>query len=452
MIIKSVMKRKLSAFLLLFSAIFTLSSCLSDDSDDVSYYDDTAITAFVLGNVTRYTSSDTTTYAGSSYKFVIDQGNHLIYNLDSLPSGSNIKRVLATITTKNGGVAVFESDNDSLLYYSSVDSVDFTKVHKVRVYANSRRAYAVYTIQVNVHQEDAKAFRWAGEGQNNLIASFTDLKAVANNGKMFAFGVSGGNTKVLETSESDVNGWSELSPNVTFNAEAYKSAVASDGYLYILNGSQVLRSADGIVWNAMGRNSSLNQLLGFSGNRLFARTESGIAMSEDGGATWTQETLNSSLKNLPTENLSMVSLPITTNDSTELITLVGNRNASYGDTISVVWNKIAEFAQNSENQNWVYSAYDANDPDKAPLLEQFTAVAYNGRIEAYGSNGIFYQSKNNGLSWTKDAMIEFPEDFTVSPDFGFAVDSNNFLWIINAGNGQVVKGRHAEAGWKRKDN
>ena len=64
-------------------SVLTFSSCLSDNEDKTTTYDDTAVTAFSLSTVNRYlhtTTSDgkndsiyKSTYSPSGVKFYIDQ-------------------------------------------------------------------------------------------------------------------------------------------------------------------------------------------------------------------------------------------------------------------------------------------------------------------------------------------------------------------------------------------
>ena len=62
-----------------------LASCLGKDDDEVTYYDDTAITAFSLGTLkyNKRVNADSvanTTLDCSGYKFYIDQQKRIIYN------------------------------------------------------------------------------------------------------------------------------------------------------------------------------------------------------------------------------------------------------------------------------------------------------------------------------------------------------------------------------------
>ena len=78
-----------------------------------------------------------TTYAGSGYVFYIDQLTCDIYNVDSLPKGTDVAHVITTINTKNGGTAVWKSAiSDTLTAYSSTDSVNLQD-GKVYVYGKN---------------------------------------------------------------------------------------------------------------------------------------------------------------------------------------------------------------------------------------------------------------------------------------------------------------------------
>ena len=55
------------------------------------------------------------TLNGSQYKFKIDQVNHLIYNTDSLPTGTDVAHVVCTITSaSNGLVTIKDVDSDTI--------------------------------------------------------------------------------------------------------------------------------------------------------------------------------------------------------------------------------------------------------------------------------------------------------------------------------------------------
>lgn len=147
------------------------TSCLNSSDNEVTVYDDMVVTAFTLGTLNRYlhTTSSAgvdsiykTTFAGSGYVMSIDQLKHEIYNLDSLPVGTDKSRVVCTITTRNNGVAVFESptNSDSLTYYYSTDSIDYSQPRYLRIYSSNGEGYVRYKVTLNVRQVESGQLLW----------------------------------------------------------------------------------------------------------------------------------------------------------------------------------------------------------------------------------------------------------------------------------------------------
>lgn len=287
------MKRKFFAFIALITATLSLSSCLSSDETTVEYTHDTAITAFSLGSLDRYTKTkagkDTLLKAnvtGSDYKFYIDQAQRLrlIYNVDSLPCGVRDTAILATISSKNSSPILLMDINkkDSVAgYYSSSDSINFSKPRRIRVYSSDYSAYAEYEVTVNVHKELPYEFKWHKLAQSNSqLAEFSDLKAVACGDDIYVFGKTAEGIKVLKSAINDGNAWSSIMMNVSLNSDAYQSAVALDDKLYIADGGKVYASADAAKWTVVSENADIRQLIGASSKYLYAYTAAGISVSK----------------------------------------------------------------------------------------------------------------------------------------------------------------------------
>ena len=363
------MKRKFFAFILLLSAGLSLSSCLSSDDDtNIEYTHDTAITAFSLGTMNRYylgkTSDGTkdstyaTTIAGSNYKFYIDQAAGKIYNADSLPVGTKISAALASITAKQSSPLLWvlkDKDNkDSLAYYSSSDSVDFSKPKEIRVYNNDYSAYRTYTITVNVHKEGPDSFVWHSlAAQNGDLAALAGMKAVSAGNCVYVFGKSNGVTKIFKTGLNGGTFGNPLTPNVALGEDAYKSAIAKDGKLYILNNGKVLKSDDAINWESVTTDVSLLQLIGASSNCLYAYTAAGIAVSKDNGASWTPDAMDDKGADfLPTENLSLVVKPVRSVKGAENLLLLGNRKVRENekkDTVATIWTRTFDDGESTDS-------------------------------------------------------------------------------------------------------
>ena len=456
------MKSKFLAFIALVAATLSLSSCLNSDETVVEYTNDTAITSFSLGKLGRYTKTTAgkdTLIAdkvnGANYKFYIDQVNRQIYNVDSLPTKTRTAAVLATISSKNSSPIFIMNKNcpekiDSAKYYSSTDSIDFSQPRMVRVYNNSLNAYVTYTIKVNVHQQEGNEFNWQAKAQfNEQLAALSDLKVLALGSHIYVFGKTLGGMKIYKSAASDGNKWTEVTANQTFAAADYQNAVQMGNQLYILSDGKVYASADAATWNQVDEDSQLKQLVGASSKYLYAFTATGISVSKNKGATWTAQKIDADYRLLPTQNLSMSVSGIASVKNAENVLLLGTRDASYRDTIATTWTHVADYASNAPEYAWNYMDVDANQAkNMLPMMSEVITCAADTGYVALGSNGNWYKSKDNGLTWAVDSLITLPAEFKANTGrFGFCRDNNHFYWVIR--NGYVWKGRYNIDGWRK---
>lgn len=454
------MKRKFFAFIALITATLSLSSCLSSDETTVEYTHDTAITAFSLGSLDRYTKTkagkDTLLKAnvtGSDYKFYIDQARRWIYNVDSLPCGVRDTAMLATISSKNNSPILLMDINkrDSVAaYYSSSDSINFSKKPRyIRVYSSDYSAYAEYQVTVNVHKELPYEFKWHELAQNNSqLAEFSDLKAVACGDDIYVFGKTAEGTKVLKSAINNGSAWSPITMNVGLSSDAYQSAVALDGELYISDGGKVYASADAETWTLVPGNADVKQLIGASSKYLYAYTATGISVSKDKGVSWEQEKLDKDADYLPTQNISMNVAGVLSAKDVENVMLLGTRDKALKDTVATTWLRTVDYA--NEDGQWNYLEIENNKSGKMPWLDQVITCAADTGFVALGSNGKWYKSQNAGLTWKQDKMVVLPAKFaTEEGRFAFCRDKQHYYWIIR--NGYVWRGRFNIDGWRSKE-
>ena len=454
------MKRKFFAFIALITATLSLSSCLSSDETTVEYTHDTAITAFSLGSLDRYTKTkagkDTLLKAnvkGSDYKFYIDQAQRLIYNVDSLPCGVRDTAILATISSKNNSPILLMDINktDSVAaYYSSSDSINFSKPRFIRVYSSDYSAYAQYQVTVNVHKELPYEFKWHELAQNNSqLAAFSDLKAVACGDDIYVFGKTAEGTQVLKSAINDGSAWSSIMMNVNLSSDAYQSVVALDGKLYISDGGKVYASADAATWALVSsENTDVKQLIGASSKNLYAyNTAAGISVSKDKGVSWEQEKLDTDKAYLPTQNISMNVAGVLSAKDVENVMLLGTRDKALKDTVATTWLHTVDYA--NEDGQWNYLEIENNKSGKMPWLDQVITCAADTGFVALGSNGKWYKSQNAGLTWKQDKMVVLPAKFATEGRFAFCRDKQHYYWIIR--NGYVWRGRFNIDGWSKED-
>lgn len=454
------MKRKFFAFIALITATLSLSSCLSSDETTVEYTHDTAITAFSLGSLDRYTKTkagkDTLLKAnvtGSDYKFYIDQAQRLIYNVDSLPCGVRDTAILATISSKNNSPILLMDINktDSVAaYYSSSDSINFSKPRFIRVYSSDYSAYAEYKVTVNVHKELPYEFKWHELAQNNSqLAEFSDLKAVACGDYIYVFGKTAEGTQVLKSAINDGSAWSSIMMNVNLSSGAYQSAVALEGKLYISDGGKVYASADAATWALVSsENADVKQLIGASSKNLYAyNTAAGISVSKDKGVSWEQEKLDTDKAYLPTQNISMNVAGVLSAKDVENVMLLGTRDKALKDTVATTWLRTVDYA--NEDGQWNYLEIENNKSGKMPWQDQVITCAADTGFVALGNNGKWYKSQDAGLTWKQDKMVVLPAKFADEGRFAFCRDKQHYYWIIR--NGYVWRGRFNIDGWSKED-
>lgn len=455
------MKRKFFAFIALITATLSLSSCLSSDETTVEYTHDTAITAFSLGSLDRYTKTkagkDTLLKAnvkGSDYKFYIDQAQRWIYNVDSLPCGVRDTAILATISSKNNSPILLMDINkpDSVAaYYSSSDSINFSKRRFIRVYSSDYSAYAEYKVDVNVHKELPYEFKWHELAQNNSqLAAFSDLKAVACGDDIYVFGKTAEGTQVLKSAINDGSAWSSIMMNVNLSRDAYQSAVALEGKLYISDGGKVYASADAARWELVSsENADVKQLIGASSKNLYAyNTAAGISVSKDKGVSWEQEKLDTDKAYLPTQNISMNVAGVLSAKDVENVMLLGTRDKALNDTVATTWLRTVDYDANEDGQ-WNYLEIEKNKSGKMPWLDQVITCAADTGFVALGNNGKWYKSQDAGLTWKQDKMVVLPAKFADEGRFAFCRDKQHYYWIIR--NGYVWRGRFNIDGWSKED-
>lgn len=460
------MKRKFFAFIALITATLSLSSCLSSDDDlNVEYTHDTAITAFSLGTLDQWGKTKDGTkdslykavVAGANYKFYIDQATRQIYNVDSLPCGVRDTAILATISSKNSSPILLMDINktDSITgYYSSSDSINFSKPRFIRVYSSDYSAYAQYKVTVNVHQELPYEFKWHKLAQNNSqLAAFSDLKAVACGDYIYVFGKTAEGTKVLKFAINDGNAWSSIMMNVSLSSDAYQSAVALDDKLYIADGGNVYASADAATWTVVSEKADIKQLIGASSKYLYAytATAAGISVSKDKGVSWKQEKLDTDADSLPTQNISMNVAGVLSAKNVENVMLMGTRNKALNDTNATTWLRTVDYDYdaNAEAGQWNYLEIEKNQSGKMPCLDQVITCAADTGFVALGSNGKWYKSQDAGLTWTQDKKVALPDEFGTAGRFAFCRDKQHYYWIIR--NGYVWRGRFNIDGWSKED-
>lgn len=462
--------KQIKVICILLAAIYAMASCVKD-SDETILYDEAAITAFSLVTVNKYTVKDTTTtkttYSGSTFKFVIDQIKHEVYNTDSLPYGSDGKHILCNISTANNGVAFYKGigTDDSDIYYlhSSSDSIDFSVPRTFRIVSNDGTGYTDYTVKVNIHQEDDVPIKWSAVTTNEALAKLKMVKTFFYSGYFYIFGSDGNNTKVYR-SKDGVN-YELLNSSTPLSADAWKNVCMVFNTFYMLENNRIYTSFDGATWENFEPLTSkpLKQIIGASFYHIYAlSTENTLMMSKDSGDTWEEEYLDDDAQYLPTEDIAIVDYPMTMADNTDYIMMVGNRSTeTYNDTTSVIWRKHLDYDDYSNSGFWTFMETDEHE-FYIPRNENINLLLYDNSVLAiYGNSKIgdedhvayekILQSRDNGITWKENKYYVMPDIEANAENISAVVDDDNYIWIFCAGGtGQVWRGRLNRVAWNNK--
>lgn len=446
----------------LFIVACSISSCLDSDVIEYEYSSNASITAFSITDsiVTSYpgvvNGKDTTltvAIAGTDYPFVINQKEGLIYNPDSLPVGTDIRKVVVDITADTQGIYVV-AEKDSL--WESTDSLNFERPVQFKVMSEIGAFGRTYTAKINVHQQDPNDLSWSCI-ESNFDKSIQKQKAVYANKTIYVFAANESGISMTQTKNGAT--WSELShTNLPVTAD-YASVMVWGEQFYILADNELYTSMDGLNWNKAETTQRFSQLLAnihntYNQKIIGVDTDNYYLESED-GITWTRN--EEMPAEFPNSNLASVSFALNTNAKIGKIVLIGNTDLDT-DSTTTIWTQLY-------NENYWTELTLENHTYACPKLENQGLIHYNNKLYTFGGAGQFkgtiepfshfYASEDNGISW-KSITNEFvfPTEFSdlyeaAAGNYSYVVDDQHFIWLMWSQTGEVWRGRLNKLGFEK---
>lgn len=429
-------------------ALVLVSSCIKDEEE--VHTPTCAITSISVNDITSYLTTKasdgtdsiyTRTISGKTIKFNIDQVNGRIYSIDSLPSWTNLKRVVASFSYSGELYAKWAGDGNYYPISNGKDSLDFSTPLDLLVVASDGISTKHYTAVIYRYTANADSMLWSEPITLNIQPTSTP-KLIAENSDLYIFAERDG-IPFMSRGTKDNDAW-VIVPEMTTTATHLdcQSVQHFQGSFYTLDtDGTIYASANGTTWNAASA-QKVQRLLAADRYYLYAFDGTQILATADLN-TWTTNGMRY-MNLLPDKFISSTSYNTRTNDNLQVDILAGV--SSQQTNHAVVWYKIAAKEQAS-NQQWDCITVSANNPYPLPALQNLTIFHYNDALYALGGdNKRFYKSEDNGITWKEMTEYQFPPVALIpNKPVSVAVSGEHVIMIQTNNEGSVTM-------WKGKIN
>lgn len=450
--------------LLFFTGCFTLllSSCLdSDDKIDYDLAKNCQISSFSLKH-DSIPGLNTT-------KFTIDQIEGRIFNQDSLPYGTKVDKVVATVTYQSpisiGSVQVMqEAAKDSTIYWNGTDSLDYSKPVRFIITAYDGLTKKIYETKLNIHQVVPDSMVWALQPSPLPGTDVVERKTISfttENVEQYYMYTTEASGNHLYTSSLDLTSWSmhQLS-GLPENAVRWEFLTEYEGKLYVPSTDRKLyRSADGLVWEWVSNAPSTVAILGIVKEEPKSGQPSALSIIADKSGVshfacmdktgvWSEGKAISA--DFPISGFA--SLPHNVMFRERLL-IAGGKTAD-NHVLSSIWSTM-------DGLTWTTINPDAKfAPREGAAIAQYDSTFF--LLGGFDKNGKalkdIYRSKNNGLSWTvSDTLTVMPDSYKARGYFSMIVDKNtNYMYLFGGKDAkekndlnELWKGRINRLGFKK---
>lgn len=452
------MKKIFSLCLIALATMMFLASCLESDGAFSEVYSPYAVLRSVsIGDIdTKYIVKDkdgndstvVKTVNGEQYPFTINQETCEAYNVDSLPVGTDITKVVTNMSCD--GVAYLYVDSlQSYELLVATDSFDYTTPLKVLIASTDGTYAREYKISINVHTVDPNQLCWSKVSENPASSS-TAVRMSLKDRKLFLFGCDADGAFFLSTSTaSSAVSWESRSVTGLPQFPNMNSLVQYAGKFYIAADGKIYSSSDGEAWENVPCEANVKTLFAASDkdNVIWAVTNDSLAVANDVASGFTA--VQPLSDKFPLYDLSTVILPLRTNLNINRYLLVGcPQQGQYSQP--QLWSKL------SNEKKWVNYAPSSYNTKLCPSLESLVVLPYDDKLYAIGGKGTvagekvdalsaMYVSNDNGLTWlaADEDNLSLPSELAgVDAPFAAFVDDNGNIWLAVCGEkGAIWRGR-----------
>ncbi len=246
-------KPTLQFIILALASAAVLPSCNSSDSQEQEYAGNllnssTMISDFKLKDNAKVLDNLSNVF------FTIDQTGAEIFNADSLPWGTDVRKLVTNITTQGEATVriIMPSLTDGSQTTVEVsDSVNFTGTNGVmlRVTSADGSRERVYRCKVNVHRCNPDSLQWTMQPSTLPCAGLVGQQTVEMGGRYYCLGQKADGKFVVATSaDAESRPWAETTSNLPADADINSLAATPDALFMRCASGSVVTSADGISW------------------------------------------------------------------------------------------------------------------------------------------------------------------------------------------------------------
>lgn len=390
------------------------------NSDTEAFTDPTLAYSAMVTNFSLAANTSVLSGLDSVY-FSIDQANLQIFNADSLPVGTSLKKMVPVITT--AGASIIEviqprvGQTDTVYNYieNSTDTVDFSQGPvKLRIVALDGVASSTYTIKINVHNMVPDTLVWTRLERSNLPSNLGGVNQQKTTEGMSEFWclTRYGSEYCIAHTDNPSGAWQYIKPNfgISPNVESF---TGTDDALYVLNeNGSAYKSTDGVNWSLLQKR--FDWLYGNYGNQLIGSVKTNgkwYIMS------YPSETQFEAPANFPVRESSQSVTHLFEMASTPQLILVGGEKAD-GTLTNTAWGYDGtSWAQISKTP----IPYNIKNMSLAPYFSVRTStttwrtttssvlLAMNGELADGTLNDTVYLSRDFGMNWSvADSLMVTP--------------------------------------------
>lgn len=372
-------------------------------------------------------------------KFTIDQMNGRIFNIDSLPYGTNLQKAICTVGYMNSntaGAKVRQLAVGDTIEWNAKDSLDFSKPVIFEVIAQDGVTTKPYTAHVNIHTVVPDTMIWSLQTNRINGVRMKDQKVIANGDSYLMYVKMYDEARELRLYKTlgDMAAWQEIQASgLPANAVLQQMLSYNNTFYAHTEDGGFYSSSDAVNWKKAGNAPSLKTLLGVID--ATGKQASGLAAIMDNSGVLTFAVMNELGEWSPGEEVP------------EMFPLSGfgvsDFDAMYYNYLLVVAGRdkngwlLNKSWSTSDGKHWVMLT-DASG-NYFTTREGVMLTVYDGKyyliggLEAGGAaSSEIFTSSDRGVTWVAaEAKMVFPDIFLARGFSSIVVDKDNYLYLFS---------------------